>query len=301
MCWSGRCWCRGRGAPPEVAAAIRGFAALPASLAQPDLLIVARGGGSIEDLWGFNEEAVVRAIAESPIPVISAVGHETDTTLADHAADRRAPTPTAAAEMAVPVRADLAAVLDDLAYRSKRAIARPVALGRERLEARVGRMPGADTLLQSPMQRLDDATERLRRGLRDRAAHGREQLAALPLPSAMLTRALREARRKLADNRLVPALLETRMVRGTERFVALERLYRSFDPKAPLARGYALVRDGDGALLRSRAEARRHDRLAIEFADGMLEVAAGAPRKRRKARPAEAPPAEPARQEDLFG
>lgn len=137
---------QGQGAAEQVAAAVRGFHALPAG-ERPDLLIVARGGGSIEDLWAFNEEVVVRAIAASPIPTISAVGHETDTTLADFAADRRAPTPTAAAEMAVPVRRELAATLDDLAARKKRAILRPVSLGRERLEARVRRLPKAEALL----------------------------------------------------------------------------------------------------------------------------------------------------------
>ena len=119
---------------PEVAAAIRGFNAFPVGrLPRPDLLIVARGGGSLEDLWGFNEEAVVRAAAESAIPLISAVGHETDTTLIDYASDRRAPTPTAAAEMAVPVRLDLLNWVGDQGARATRAATQAVALRRQRL------------------------------------------------------------------------------------------------------------------------------------------------------------------------
>ncbi len=146
---------QGQGAAEQVAAAVRGFGATDpeAPMPRPDLLIVARGGGSIEDLWSFNEEIVVRAIAESPIPVISAVGHETDTTLADYAADRRAPTPTAAAEIAVPVLRELAATLDELGLRQRKCALRPVALGRERLEARAGRLPQPEALAAAKAQR----------------------------------------------------------------------------------------------------------------------------------------------------
>ena len=148
---------QGQGAANQVAGAVRGFSAMPEGHPdRPDLVIVARGGGSIEDLWSFNEEVVVRAIAECSIPTISAVGHETDTTLADYAADRRAPTPTAAAEIAVPVRAELAATLADFEARKKRAILRPVQLGRERLGAWAERLPGPEALLQPQAQKVDD-------------------------------------------------------------------------------------------------------------------------------------------------
>lgn len=172
---------QGDGAAQKIAQAIDGFSALPAdgAIPRPDLLIVARGGGSVEDLWAFNEEVVVRAIAACSIPTISAVGHETDTSLADFAADLRAPTPTAAAEIAVPVREDLIAQLGELALRKRRCALQPVSLGRERLTARVQRLPRPETLLATSAQRLDDLSERLRRGLSDRAAAEREKLGAL--------------------------------------------------------------------------------------------------------------------------
>src|SRR5438067_7522256 len=150
---------QGEGAATKIAAAIRGFASFEP---KPDLLIVARGGGSIEDLWAFNEEEVVRAAAESPIPLIAAVGHETDTTLIDHAADRRAPTPTAAAEMAVPVRAELAAQLTEHGQRMAGAAARLVAERRLRVEGLARGLPEPQRLIGDKAQRLDHCIERLR-------------------------------------------------------------------------------------------------------------------------------------------
>ena len=171
---------QGPDAARQLVAAIEGFGRIEegGAVARPDLLIVARGGGSIEDLWSFNEEAVVRAIAASPIPVISAVGHETDTSLSDHAADHRAPTPTAAAERAVPVLADLRATLADLAHRKQACALRPVALGRERLAARIDRLPRPERLLEARAQRLDELAERLRRSAGERLRDGAERLRA---------------------------------------------------------------------------------------------------------------------------
>jgi len=346
---------QGQGAAEQVAAAVRGFGALKpgGAMPRPDLLIVARGGGSIEDLWGFNEEVVVRAVAQSPIPVISAVGHETDTTLCDFAADKRAPTPTAAAEMAVPVRRELAATLDDLALRQRKIVMRPLDLGRERLEARVNRLPNAEQLLQPQVQRLDDLSGRLRQGLIDRAARGRERLAEARLSPAILRGALRDAKQrlgaarlepalvsrpiaeqrqrldawggrlrrglhdcaalgrealgklrlsdavlernwreaseKLEDARLEPALITRRIAEQRGRLDALWRLAEQLHPEKPLSRGYAMVLDPRGKAITSAAAAGKQTSLGIKFSDGAITaVPGGSPNRPRKT--AKAPP-----------
>jgi exodeoxyribonuclease VII large subunit len=267
---------QGEGASAKVAAAIRGFAS---HQPRPDLLIVARGGGSIEDLWSFNEEIVVRAIAACSIPTISAVGHETDTTLADFAADRRAPTPTAAAEMAVPVRRELVATLADFAVRKQRCAMRPVELGRERLDARVKRLPRIEALLAPQAQRLDDFANRLRQGLRDRAGQAREALQH--------------------DNaRLSPALLRHKLERAQDRLAATMRVMASLNPDSLLGRGYVRVTGSRGQTLVDAAIARREPALTLHFRDGPLEVApAGSAAS--KPRPPRAKPA--TTQDDLFG
>jgi exodeoxyribonuclease VII large subunit len=158
---------QGQDCAAQVAAAIRGFNALPegGAIPRPDVLIVARGGGSLEDLWGFNEEIVVRAAAASAIPLISAVGHETDTTLIDFAADLRAPTPTAAAELAVPVRLELLATLEALGARLVRGIGQGVVLRRQRLRDLSRALPRVEVLVATPRQRLDAGALRLGTGL----------------------------------------------------------------------------------------------------------------------------------------
>jgi exodeoxyribonuclease VII large subunit len=264
---------QGKGAADQVANAVRGFSQLPVGHAdRPDLVIVARGGGSIEDLWGFNEEAVVRAIAECSIPTISAVGHETDTTLADFAADKRAPTPTAAAEMAVPVRAELGAFLGDLGARSRTAIMRPVGLGRERLKARADRLPQPETLLQPQAQRLDEAAERLRRGLQDRASRGRERLSALRLSPAILRSGLRRSKERLGAVRLSAQLVERPLAERTARLAGAVRTMEALNPDAVVERGYVRVMGEHGKTLTDKAQAASEARLRLRFRDGELSV-----------------------------
>jgi len=264
---------QGKGAAEQVAAALGGFAelAVDGAIPRPDLLIVARGGGSIEDLWSFNEEIVVRAIAGSPIPVISAVGHETDTTLADHAADRRAPTPTAAAEIAVPVLRELAATLDEYRLRLGKCAHRPLTLGRERLEARLLRIPRPETLVAQKAQKLDEMADRLRRGLADRATIARH--------------ALQDDR-----HRLSAPLLQANLRSAGQRLAALERVMRSIDPDSVLQRGYARVTNAGGRTLTTAAAAGKEPALTLRFRDGELAVVPGAAPKKRPAAPA--PPGE---------
>ncbi|MFQ5624305.1 MAG: exodeoxyribonuclease VII large subunit [Paracoccaceae bacterium] len=216
----------------EVAAAIRGFNALAKDgpVPRPDVLIVARGGGSVEDLWGFNEEIVVRAAADSEIPLISAVGHETDTTLIDLAADRRAPTPTAAAEIAVPVRLDLMAHLAKLEERRQSGLGRLLDLRRQRLRDLARALPRSETLLSEQRQRLDMAGNGLPRALREHVRYLRLRLArgkAGALGPGLLAGALagHDARLAGMSRRLAPELL--RAVRDRkERYLAIARRLR---------------------------------------------------------------------------
>ncbi|MFB2552639.1 exodeoxyribonuclease VII large subunit [Ensifer soli] len=207
---------QGEGSGTEVAAAIEGFNALlqGGPVARPDVLIVARGGGSLEDLWGFNDEAVVRAAAASTIPLISAVGHETDWTLIDHAADLRAPTPTGAAEMAVPVRADLEAALAGLSARLSAAVRRQAEQRRQALRAVARALPSLDQLLALPRRRLDEATARLGRGLEMNTGNKRRSFerAASDLRPERLAAAFSERRRRLSERMAVAARLVDRMV-----------------------------------------------------------------------------------------
>lgn len=259
---------QGEGAAAQVANAVRGFGALPSDgpIPRPDVLIVARGGGSIEDLWTFNEEVVVRAVAASPIPIISAVGHETDTTLCDFAADLRAPTPTAAAEMAVPVRADLIAQVAELDARMQRCLRRGLDRSRERLEAQRRLLPRPDVLLAQARQRADDLGDRLRRGLSHRLSRARHELADVSgaLRPALLENHVARERQKLGNVRFAPILLERRLNDSRRQFDSLWRLAQSLNPDAPLKRGFARVM-ADGKLVRSASEAIAASIVTLNF------------------------------------
>jgi exodeoxyribonuclease VII large subunit len=319
---------QGDGAAEEVAAAIRGFNALPerGPLRRPDLLIVARGGGSIEDLWAFNEEIVVRAAADSMIPLISAVGHETDVTLIDFASDRRAPTPTAAAEMAVPVRMELLDEIVSLSQRASVCWRRCQDARRTELRAAMRALPSADALLQQPRQRLDACADRLPRALRANAQVHRTHFSriAAPLTPRMLRAEVERKRERFhslgqrfgagmranIDSRRVAIAQARERIEGlftragraidagldrrTARLERADGLLAALSYQGVLARGFALVRDAAaGVPLRSAAIAPGTG-LDIEFADGRVAAVtgnaamklAGSPVRRRRAKTA---------------
>lgn len=298
---------QGDAAAPQVARAVRGFGALSPDgpVPRPDLLIVGRGGGSIEDLWAFNEEEVVRAIAESPIPVISAVGHETDTTLADFAADRRAPTPTAAAEMAVPVRADLAHHVRELGGRAERLALRYRERAAERFEAVADRLPTLDGLFAGQQQRLDDLADRLPRALGQRLAHARSDLAqaAGALRPALLDRKYERAAERLASVRLSDRPIRSKIDQNRAALDQLWRLAEQLHPDRPLQRGYVRVERRDGGVLSNAQAAREAGLLTLHFADGAVDARVDGDDMRSPTRPparAKAAPDEAARQQKLF-
>lgn len=305
---------QGDGAARQVANAVRGFSALPESggpVPRPDLVIVARGGGSIEDLWAFNEEEVVRAVADCSIPIISAVGHETDTTLCDYAADMRAPTPTAAAEMAVPVRAELLAGLAELRLRGGRAARRQIDHRRERLAMTARLLPTPEMLLGAQRQKADDLGERLGRGLRQRVTLAWRHLADAggALRPSLLHQRIGRERMRLDALRLRPELVTHGIARRRERLDATWRLALSLDPRRPLSRGFALVTAGR-RVLTSAAEAREAGRMALTFHDGSVDVSAragvepdpakGLSSRPKKGRRASEEPGSGQTQQDLF-
>jgi exodeoxyribonuclease VII large subunit len=287
---------QGERAAEQVTAGIRGFNAMTGP-DRPDVLIVARGGGSIEDLWPFNEEIVVRAAFESEIPLISAVGHETDTTLIDYVSDQRAPTPTGAAEIAVPVRTDLSLNVDESGQRLKRALARGLTRARDKLSA--ARLPRPEMLLQPARQRLDFASANLPKAALALTQKARLKLSRLQLSPAMLNAEIRQGRQRLRDVavRARPALM--RLIDRRRTALAAEaKMLETLSYQATLKRGYALVRDSDGRLIRSAAIAAGTDQFKVSFADGDVTAApvgSAAPPPKPKA-----PPKKPGGQGSLF-
>ncbi|MCH9809190.1 MAG: exodeoxyribonuclease VII large subunit [Alphaproteobacteria bacterium] len=304
----------------EVAAAVRGFNALSDTgpVPRPDILIVARGGGSLEDLWGFNEEVVVRAVAESRLPVISAVGHETDWTLIDLAADARAPTPTKAAEWAVPKHSELLERLHQNSTRLMIATRRKLESASDRLKAAARGLPRRDALLAQPRQRLDRCEHRLKsalvantnrigrrvtkvesrltpRLLISRISASREKLSGFDnqaREALMRTTSRRRSRFEGAVGRLRPSALTGRLSQAGERLsgldfrrtqayhnrlsarrlrlTSLSKLLHSLSHHEVLSRGFALVRDGKGNMIRQAHVAGTLSEIDLQFADGHI-------------------------------
>jgi len=308
---------QGEAAAEQIAAAIRGFNRLTpgGAVPRPDLLIVARGGGSIEDLWAFNEEAVVRAAAESTIPLISAVGHETDTTLIDFAADRRAPTPSAAAEIAVPVRADLMVAVAEHQRQLIAAMARMLERNRRHLDGLARGLPRPQALLDEAAQRLDDRAENLRRMIGVFVERRRARLAEAGLKLKDPDRQLAEAGARLAvavgglkaagaarlaefRHALDRPTRDARPRRAVDHVITAQarrlagagKLLESYSYQRVLERGYAVVRDRAGAVVKLAADTSRGMAASVQFADATVAAMLGGgaapaptPKKRKRA------------------
>ncbi len=267
---------QGEGAAAQIVRAIEGFNAIApqADIPRPDLLIVARGGGSLEDLWAFNEEAVVRAAAASRIPLIAAVGHETDTTLIDYAADRRAPTPTAAAEIAVPVREEWLFTLAEHTRRLALAVTRGL---QRRQEAVTGLLRGLlhpGRLLEIAWQRMDDWNERLSAGILTVCAQKHQHLAvanAALQPRRLMHNLVRYHQDMITLNERMQRLAMRTLQDRTQRLENVSQLLESISPMRILERGFVLVRDSHGRLV-TRAVQMQPSPHTLLFHDGTKTV-----------------------------
>jgi exodeoxyribonuclease VII large subunit len=302
---------QGEGAAEQIAAAISGFGKLPIAgpVPRPDVLIIARGGGSIEDLWAFNEEVVLRAAAACPIPLISAVGHETDTTLIDFVADRRAPTPTAAAEMVVPVRSDLALRVEQAGLRKDAALRRSLRERAGQLDGLRRGLPEPRQLLRMATQRLDDLSERLRLRTplavlsaqcemlercfarvtelcRDRLVRAEHEARSIGsrLSSAPIAAAIANGNRALhRDTGRLEGAVTRQLGECSARLARTRGLLDSLGPHKVLERGYAIVRaPSSGEVLTTAARASLQSTMVVTFRDGDLQVANPANRSARR-------------------
>lgn len=244
---------QGEGAAEQIAAAVNGFNRLPPNgqVPRPDLLIVARGGGSLEDLWCFNEEIVIRAVYDSEIPLISAVGHETDTMLIDFVSDLRAPTPTGAAEFAVPVKSELEARLLTLQSRLISAGCRYLQERRSLLDGLKRGIPNLKQILFENMQKLDDRSERLRIGFKNY---------------------LENRQNRLNLNEIKPFYITNILDKKNETLQNLGLRLESVSVEAVLKRGFAWIRNGRQKTVCNADEARKNSNLEIVFADGAVKV-----------------------------
>lgn len=246
---------QGEGAAEKVAAAIRGFNALTkeGAVKRPDVIIVARGGGSLEDLWPFNEEVVIRAVYDSEIPLISAVGHETDTMLIDYVSDKRAPTPTGAAEFAVPVRDELVSCLNILDNRMRSSIRRCLDEYKTRIEGLSRGIPNLQQILNESAQKLDYRLERLQIAIKN---------------------VLTQKQNTLALAEIKPVYINTQIERYNERLHGLSARLEGVSVESVLKRGFAWVKGEQNQTVYSVDDAKRQNSLTIRFADGELKTGA---------------------------
>lgn len=259
---------QGADAANQIAAAINGFNAIDGTtIPRPDLLIVARGGGSLEDLMAFNEENVVRAVAECSIPVISAVGHETDTTLIDYVSDLRAPTPTAAAEMAVPMRINLMAQIQDDHERLISAAGRIVGDRQNQLKAQAARLGNPKQLLENKSQAIDFLGEKLSNalssGIQKRQNLLQDRATKLISPKYIIdqkSQVLGHLGQSLT--KAFPRILSDKNVQ----LAGFGRMLQSLSHQGVLARGYALIHDKTGQLIRNSNALTENQDIIIEFA-----------------------------------
>ena len=286
---------QGKDAAEQIATAIDGFNKFKLGdkkAPRPDLIIVARGGGSLEDLWAFNEEVVVRAAAASDIPLISAVGHETDTTLIDFVSDVRAPTPTAAAEMAVPVRIDLLAQVMEDGTRMVSAVSRIVTERTTRLESLARGLPNLPRLVEESVQHLDDWSERLENGLRawigQRTSRLAEASAGLLSPKPIVEQGARVLQ---SESRALQMAGRNFIKHRSDRLQNLSGLLESYSFQRTLDRGFALVKNDQDQLVRSVAALTPGKNITLELADG--KAGAAVTGKAQLSQPKEKPAAKP--------